>query len=94
VSSRLRHSRAHARHHFVCVALKRHRAYLEKIAGLEPRWTEALDLSLGRFADEQPYLGCHRARCGVCHPDKRWHRGPDRLAAKCAWHREWAGELP
>jgi hypothetical protein len=51
-------------------------------------------LPRGRFAAEQPCLGCHRPRCGLCHPDKRWHRGADRVAAECAWRRDWADELP
>lgn len=42
---------------------------------------------LGRLEDEQWYLGCHRARCGVCHPEKRWSYG-DRQRAKRRWRRE------
>ena len=74
-----RHSRAHTRHHFIRVALKRRRKYLE--LKLDP-WYDShpLELSLGRFDNEQPHLGCHRARCGVCNPTERWHRGADRLA--------------
>ena len=87
-----RHSRAHVRHHLVRIALARRRAFLD-LAAL-PSDPELLDLSLGRFANEQPYLGCHRPRCGLCHPDKRWHRGADRLAAERAWRREWGDELP
>ena len=87
-----RHSRAHVRHHLVRIALARRRAFLD-LAAL-PSDPELLDLSLGRFAAEQPYLGCHRPRCGLCHPDKRWHRGADRLAAERAWRREWGDELP
>ena len=91
--SRHRHSRAHARHHFVRVARKRRRAYLD--ATSYSWWTDGgVDLSLGRFADEQPYLGCRRARCGLCHPDKRWHRGADRMAAARAWQRDWNEDLP
>jgi hypothetical protein len=80
------------RHHLVRIALARRRAFLD-LAAL-PSDPELLDLSLGRFANEQPYLGCHRPRCGLCHPDKRWHRGADRLAAERAWRREWGDELP
>ncbi len=68
MSNRHRHSRALVRHHFVRVALARRRAYLDLMAGLPPDETP-VDLSLGRFADEQPHLGCHRPRCGLCHPD-------------------------
>jgi hypothetical protein len=93
VPSHHRHSRAHVRHHFVRVALAGRRAYLEMSAWL-PSQPELVDLALGRFAAEQPYLGCHRPRCGVCHPDKRWRRGADRLAAERAWRRDWADELP
>jgi hypothetical protein len=86
-----RHSRAHSRYHFVRVALKRRRKYLAlKLDTSYDRYPP--DLSLGRFDDEQPYLGCHRARCGVCHQTKRWHRGADRLAEKRAWRREWERE--
>ena len=90
--NRHRHSRVHVPHHFARVALARRRAYLDLMAGLPPGEAQ-LDLSLGRFADEQPNLGCHRPRCGICHPDKRWHRGGDRIAAKRAWRRDWADEL-
>jgi hypothetical protein len=91
VSRRHRHSRAHVRYHFVRVALARRRKYLESNAA---QWDAplALDLSLGRFDNEQPYLGCHRARCGLCHPDKRWYRGGDRLAEERAWRRDWDEE--
>lgn len=40
--------------------------------------------SLGRLEDEQWYLGCHRPRCGVCHPQKRWSSG-DRQREERAW---------
>jgi hypothetical protein len=42
---------------------------------------------LGRLEDEQQYLGCHRARCGICHPEKRWSCG-DREREKRAWRRD------
>jgi hypothetical protein len=93
VPTRHRHSRAHVRHHFIRIAPARRRAYLEMRAWF-PSQPELVDLSLGRFAAEQPYLGCHRPRCGICHPDKRWHHGADRLAAERAWRRDWADELP
>jgi hypothetical protein len=88
VSRHHRHSRAHTRHHFIRIALKRRRAVLE----LHPAWWLHRfddDMSLGVFDNEQPYLGCRRARCGVCHPTKRWHRGADRAAAEREWRREW-----
>ena len=47
-----RHSRAHVRHHLVRIALARRRAFLD-LAAL-PSDPELLDLSLGRFAAEQP----------------------------------------
>jgi hypothetical protein len=77
------------RYQFVRVALTRRRRYL----ALNPNGWEygpAPDLYLGRFANEQPYMGCHRSRCGVCHPTKRWHTGADRLAEERAWRRDWA----
>lgn len=40
----------------------------------------------GRLDDEQWYLGCHRARCGVCHPEKRWAYG-DRQREEREWRR-------
>lgn len=43
------------------------------------------DIVLGRLDDEQWYLGCHRARCGLCHEDKRW--GGRRTREKRAWKR-------
>jgi hypothetical protein len=88
-----RHSRAHVRHHFIRVALARRRAYLDFL-GTVPLYAEPLDLSLGRFANEQPYLGCHRPRCGVCQPDKRWHRDATASGGEREWRRDWADELP
>jgi hypothetical protein len=87
VSRHHRHSRAHTRYHFIRVALKRRRAFL----ALHPEWMHELDydLSLGLFDDEQRYMGCHRARCGLCRPGKRWHRSADRAAAEREWRREW-----
>ena len=93
MSSQHRHTRAHVRQHFIRIALARRRRYLEMSPWL-PSEPELVDLSVGRFAAEQPYLGCRRPRCGLCHPDKRWHRGADRLAAERAWRRDWADELP
>jgi hypothetical protein len=87
VPRRRRHSRAHTRHHFVRIALNRRRKFLELRPGEADEFP--FDMSLGRFDDEQPYMGCHRARCGLCHPDKRWHRGGDRKAAERRWRREW-----
>jgi hypothetical protein len=92
VSRHRPHSRAHTRHHFVRIARKRLRTFFEVHPDAVYRdgpW----DLSLGRFDDEQAYLGCHRARCGLCHPSKRWHRGADRLAAEREWRRDWADSM-
>jgi hypothetical protein len=41
----------------------------------------------GRLDDEQRYLGCHRARCGMCHPGKRWSYG-DRRREDRSWRRD------
>ena len=81
------------RHHFIRIAKKRRRAFLELNSEADlVYYRTPLDLSFGRFADEQPYLGCHRPRCGLCHPDKRWHRA-DRAAADRAWRTEWLDEI-
>ena len=88
-----RHSRAHVRYHFIRIALKRRRAYLDTLDRSGPVGREPFDLALGRFDKGQPYLGCRRARCGLCHPTKRWHSGADRLAAERAWRSDWADEL-
>ena len=88
-----RHSRAHTRHHFIRIARKRRKQFLE----LNPAtlsFVAQLDLSLGRFDNEQPYLGCHRARCGLCHPTKRWHRSADRAAAERGWRKDSMEEIP
>jgi hypothetical protein len=92
VSRQLRHSRAHTRYHFIRVALKRRRTFLT-LEGDSEYYREMPSLSLGCFDDEQPYLGCHRPRCGLCHPDKRWHRGADRAAGERAWRREWHDDI-
>lgn len=39
----------------------------------------------GRLADEDRYHGCHRARCGVCHPEKLV--GGERTREKRQWLR-------
>lgn len=44
------------------------------------------DLVRGRLADHQYYLGCHRPRCGLCHPEKRWPNA-DRQRAERAWRK-------
>lgn len=40
----------------------------------------------GRLADERWYLGCHRPRCGICHPHKRFGYG-DRQREEREWRR-------
>lgn len=40
----------------------------------------------GRLANEQWYVGCHRARCGVCHPEKAAPNG-DRQREEREWRR-------
>lgn len=55
----------------------------------DARWislTEPADFVLGRLAKHQHYLGCHRARCGICHPHKRWSNR-DRQSAERAWRK-------
>jgi hypothetical protein len=49
-------------------------------------WVDAAELVRGRLDDEQWYLGCHRARWGVCHPEKRWSHG-DRQREERQWGR-------
>jgi hypothetical protein len=46
--------------------------------------TDPADYVRGRLANHQHYLGCHRARCGICHPHKRWPNS-DRQRAERAW---------
>jgi hypothetical protein len=75
------------------IAAAENRLYLEMSAWL-PSQPELVDLSLGRFAAEQPSAGCHRPRCGLCHPDKRWHRNLTVSPPNGAWRRDWAEELP
>jgi hypothetical protein len=48
--------------------------------------TDPAEFVRGRLDDEQWYVGCHRARCGVCHPDKRWPSG-NRQREERAWRR-------
>lgn len=50
-------------------------------------WLDDIEFVRGRLDDEQWYLGCHRARCGVCHPDKRWPSG-GRQREERAWRDE------
>jgi len=72
-----RPTRARRRYHRDRVVAKR--AAEARRLGAEPAPV------LGRLDDEQRYLGCHRARCGVCHPDKRW--GGERTRGERAWRR-------
>lgn len=41
----------------------------------------------GRLDDEQAYLGCRRARCGLCHPSKRWP-GAARQHNELTWRKD------
>jgi hypothetical protein len=52
-------------------------------------WRASDQYARGRLDDEQAYLGCHRARCGVCHPQKRWNCG-ERERADREWRRREA----
>lgn len=45
----------------------------------------------GRLRDRFYFRGCGVARCGLCHPHKRW--GGDRTREKRAWEREVAEDL-
>lgn len=46
-------------------------------------WYRDVDeLVRGRLDNEQWYLGCHRARCGACHPEKRWAYGATRSSLR------------
>ena len=81
---RKRHSRAHVRFRDRVVA-KRARQARKLQWWFDPDWTPVG----GRLENEQWYLGCHRARCGVCNPDKRWRRGADRARAKRDWRRDY-----
>ena len=76
-----RPSAARRRFHTDCIIAKRRRT--ARTLG----WADARDLVRGRLDDEQWYLGCHRARCGVCHPDKRWSYG-DRQRGEREWRRD------
>ena len=42
---------------------------------------------LGRMRKHRA-CGCDRARCGVCHPSKRWYRQADRARDEQAWRRD------
>jgi hypothetical protein len=72
-----RHSRAHVRFHRDRIVRNRE-AQARHVAGIETDRP-------GELANAQALLGCGRARCGVCHPTKRWHRGTDRQRAKREW---------
>jgi hypothetical protein len=51
------------------------------------RWGLQAEVSLGEMRKRHVH-GCGRARCGLCHPSKRWHRQGDRARAEAAWRRE------
>lgn len=83
-----RPSAARRRFHTDRVIAKR--LHLARLLG----WADAADLVRGRLDDEQWYLGCHRARCGVCHPEECWSYG-DRQREEREWllheARAWVG---
>ena len=81
---RKRHTRAHVRFHRDRVVAKRARRAREIQWRFDGDWTPVE----GRLENEQWYLGCHRPRCGLCHPEKRWNRGADRARAKRDWRCE------
>ncbi len=56
------------------------------------RCADDADLVRGRLDDEQRYLGCHRACCGLCHPHKRWSYG-DRRREEREWRRYLFGAV-
>lgn len=54
--------------------------------------TDPAEFTRGRLANHQHYVGCHRPRCGVCHPDKCWPNG-DRQRENREWREaEAAGD--
>lgn len=73
------------------IVAKRQQAYRRYRPDDDPHWPR-LVLPDGRLENRQAYFGCSRPRCGLCHPDKRWHRGADRANARREWQRlEWEG---
>lgn len=45
----------------------------------------------GSLTDGQYWLGCNRAKCGLCHPHKRYGYA-DRQRARETWQRDWLQE--
>jgi hypothetical protein len=78
-----RPSRARRRYHRDRIVAKR-AAQAVRLAALVG-YPESAPV-LGRLDNEQYYLGCHRTRCGICHPAKRWNYG-DREREQRAWRR-------
>lgn len=73
------HSRAYRREQMHRIARKRI-GQIRRDPNFSPTWHP---LDEGRFHDEQPYLGCRRAHCGMCHADKLYD--PRRTREKRAW---------
>jgi len=79
-----RRSRAYRRFHTDRVVAKRVAQAKREAWFKSPHW----EPTRGRVEDEQWYLGCHRPRCGICHPEKRWNYG-DREREERDWQRDW-----
>jgi hypothetical protein len=47
-------------------------------------WLDEREFIRGRLEHEQWYLGCHKARCRLCHAEKRWSHG-DRQREDRRW---------
>jgi hypothetical protein len=83
-----RHSRADIRFHRNRVIKKRKTQAYRVLSGRGD--LERLDARpAGELVNEQAWIGCRRAHCGICHPTKRWHRGGDRQREKRSWQRDW-----
>lgn len=66
VLARHRHSRAHIRFHRDRWVAKRFAQY-RRVTPPWALWRPRLNEPLGYLEDEQAWLGCRRAHCGLCH---------------------------
>lgn len=83
-------SRALRRHHRERIIAKRYRVASLQLSATWHDFHYWHDRRpLGKLARTQAWLGCGRARCGLCHPSKRWHTSADRMRADQDWRREW-----
>jgi hypothetical protein len=84
VPTRRRRSRAQIRFHRDRWVAKRFAQY-RRVTPLHALWEPRLSEPWGHLEDEQAWLGCSRARCGLCHPDdpgRREHKARE-------WRRIW-----